>query len=140
MKFRLGWPITRNKSQILNALDRAHHVDDLVALFFQRLQIVAVNLDGQLAFHAADRFFHVVRDRLREIPDHAGNLFELAIHGRDQLFFVLVKNRPPFFFRLQIDEIFGIEEAGGVGSVVGTAHLAGALRSLPGNEHSMTRA
>ena len=53
----------------------------------------------------------------------AGNLFELAIHGRDQRLFVLPKHRAPLFFGFQIDEIFGIEEAGGVGAVVGTADL-----------------
>ena len=111
-------------------LIRAHDADDLVALFLQRLQIVAEDLDGQLAFHAADGFFHVVGDGLREIPDHAGNLLELAVHGRDQLFLVLVKHRPPFFLGLQIDEIFGVEEAGGIGAVVGPAHLAGALRNF----------
>ena len=36
----------------------------------------------------------------------------------------------PLFFGLQIDEILGIKKAGGIGSVIGTPHLAGALRHL----------
>ena len=36
---------------------------------------------------------------------------------------VLVEHRPPLFLGLQIDEIFGVEKAGGVGAVVGTADL-----------------
>ena len=76
------------------------------------------------AFDAADRFFHVVGDRLREIPEHARNLLQLAVHGGDQLFFVLMEDRPPLLLRLQIDEVFGVEEAGRVGAVVGPADLA----------------
>jgi hypothetical protein len=51
-----------------------------------------------------------------------------SVHRRDQLFFILVKPRAPFFLRLQIDEKLGIEKSGGVGSVVRAAGLAGALR------------
>ena len=42
--------------------------------------------------------------------------------------FVLMEAGTPLFLRLQIDEIFGIEKAGGVRSIVRTPHLAGALR------------
>src|SRR5580658_5007061 len=38
-----------------------------------------------------------------------------------------MKSRPPLFFGLEVDKIFRIEEAGGVGPVVRTAGLAGAL-------------
>ena len=54
-----------------------------------------------------------------------GDLFQLAVHGGDQFVFVLMEHGTPFFLRLQIDEVFGIEKASGVGSVVGSAHLAG---------------
>ena len=57
-----------------------------------------------------------------------GNLFQLTVHGGDQLLFVLVEHGPPLLLRLQIDEVFGVEEAGGVGAVVGTADLADHLR------------
>ena len=40
---------------------------------------------------------------------------------------------------LQVDEVFGVEEAGGVGAVVGTADLADDLVTS-GKEASMTRA
>ena len=58
----------------------------------------------------------------------AGNFVEFALHGGDQFFFVLVKNGAPFFFRLEINEEFGVEETGVVRSVIGTAYLAGASR------------
>ena len=122
---QVGLAEDAKQPQILDARDGAHDVDDLVALLFERLQIVAVDLDRQLSFDAADRLFHVVGDRLREIPDHAGNLVELAVHGGDQLFFVLVEHGTPLLLRLQIDEILGVEEARGIGSIVGPAHLAG---------------
>jgi hypothetical protein len=40
-----------------------------------------------------------------------GNFVQFALHGRDQFVFVLVKHRPPLFFRLQVDEEFGIKKA-----------------------------
>ena len=115
-------------SQILNALDLGHDLDDLVTLGFENFQVVAVDLGGQRAFHSAHRLLHVVFDGLGETPDHARDFVELAIHGGDQFVFVLVKHRPPFFFRLEVDEEFGIKKAGRVGAVIRTAHLAGTLR------------
>ena len=79
MKFRLGWPITRKRPRSSTPLTPLHDVDDLVASFFQQLQIIAVELYGQLAFDAADGFFHVVFDGLREIPDHAGNFVPVRV-------------------------------------------------------------
>ena len=95
---------------------------------------------GELAFDAAHRLFHVVGDGLGEIPERAGNLFQLAVHGGDQLIFVLVEDGPPLLLRFQVDEVFGVEEAGGVGAIVGTADLADDLRSLPGTTARITRA
>ncbi len=51
-----------------------HHIHDLLAFALQRLQVVTVDLDGKLAFHAAHRLFHVVGNGLRKIPKRAGNL------------------------------------------------------------------
>ena len=117
-------------ADVLNARNRAHDVDDFIAAFFQNLEIVAVDFDGELAFHAADRFLHVVGDGLGEIPDHAGDLVELAAHGADELLFVLAKHRAPLLAGLQIDEILGVGKAGGIGTVVGAADLAGGFRHL----------
>ena len=39
-----------------------------------------------------------------------------------------MKDRPPFFFRLQIHEVLGVKKAGVIRSVIRTPHLAGALR------------
>ena len=81
-----------------------HDLDDLVALFLKHFQIVAVNLGGQRALHAAHCLFHVVFDRLRKTPDHAGNLVEFPAHRSDQFVFVLMKDGPPVFLLLQIDK------------------------------------
>ena len=62
-----------------------------------------------------------------------------AIHGGDQLLFVLVEHRPPLVLGLEIDEIFGVEEAGGVGPSSGRpTWLTTCVTS--GNEAKMTRA
>ena len=53
-----------------------------------------------------------------------GNLDKLLVHGGDQGFLVLVEDGTPVLLALQIDEVFGVEEAGGVGAVVGAAGLA----------------
>ena len=94
------------------------------------LQIIAVDLDRQLAFDAADRLLHVVGDGLGEVPDHARHLLQFAIHGADQLVFVLVEDGPPLVLGHQIDEVFGVEKARGIGAVVGPADLADHVRDL----------
>ncbi len=53
-----------------------------------------------------------------------GIFVQFAIHGGDQFFFVFVEDRPPLFFGLKIDEVFGIEEAGRIRAVIGASHLA----------------
>src|ERR1039458_10037655 len=126
----IGLADDAEESQILDAANAPHHVDDFVALLLERFQVGAVDLDGQLALHAAYGFFHVVRNRLRKIPEHARDPFEFPVHGRDQFHFVLVKHRPPVIFRLQIDKILRIEEPRSIGAIVGTAHLRDHLRDL----------
>ena len=91
----LGWPRHAKNAEILDSLYPAHHLDDLIRLILQCLQIVAVNLGGQLALHAANGFFHVVFDGLRKSPDHAGNFAEFAVHGGDQPILILVKDGTP---------------------------------------------
>ena len=54
-------------------------------------------------------------------------LLKLAVHGGDQVVLILMKHGAPLFFWLQPHEVFGIEEAGMVGAVIGTARLAGAV-------------
>ena len=122
---QIGLADHAKQPQVLNPLNVPHHVDDLVALLFEQLEIVAVDLDRQFALDAAHGLFHVVGNRLGEVPDHARNLLQLAIHGGDQFLFVLVEDRPPLFLRFEIDEVFRIEEARGVRSVVRPSHLAG---------------
>ena len=112
------------QTEILDSLNPPHDADDLVAFLFECLEVIAEDLDRKLAFDPADCLFHVVGDGLREVPKHAGDFLELAIHGGDQLFLVFTKHRTPLFLRLEVDEVFGIEEAGGVGAVIGAADLA----------------
>ena len=59
-----------------------------------------------------------------------GILLSSAIHGGDQLVLILVEDGAPLFFGLQVDEVLGVEEAGGVGAVVGPAGLADDLGDL----------
>ena len=59
-----------------------------------------------------------------------GNLVEFALHGGNQFVFVFVENGTPIFFRFEVDEVFGIEEAGSVSAVIGASHLTGALRNF----------
>ena len=69
------------------------------AFVFEDLQIIAINLRGEFALHAADGLFHVVFDGLGESPDDAGNFVEFALHGGDEFIFVFVENRaaiPPW--------------------------------------------
>ena len=47
-----------------------------------------------------------------------GMVLKLAIHGADEFFFILVEHSAPAVFGLEVDEIFGVEESGGVGSVI----------------------
>ena len=116
------------QAEIGNAGDRPHHGHDLLALLLEVFQVGAEDFDGEFALHAADRFFHVVGDGLGEAPSHAGNFLHFVIHGLDQQFLVAVELRPPLIARLQIDEILGVEEARGIGAVVGAADLRNHLR------------
>ena len=52
------------------------------------------------------------------------------IHGGDEVVLVLMEDGAPLFFRLEVNEVFGVEEAGGVGAVVGAAGLADNLGDL----------
>src|SRR5262249_50444163 len=118
------------QAEVLDAFDLAHRGDDRVAHAFESVKVIAVDLDGELAFDPADGFLHVVGDRLGEIPDDAGQLLQLVVHRRDQLLLVLVEQRPPLLLRLQVHEVLRIEEAGDVGSVVWASDLAHAARHL----------
>ncbi len=116
--------------EVRDAGDRAHHLHDLIALRLKRLQVGAIQLHRQLTLHAAHRLFDVVRDGLREVPDHAGHLLQLTVHCADEFILVLVKDGTPLVLGLEVDEVLGIEEAGGVGAVVRAANLADDLGDL----------
>src|SRR5580698_9161515 len=108
-------------SQVLNATYLFHDRNDLLRSVLENPQIVTINFRGKLTFDPAHRFLHVVRDGLGEVPDHAWDLFELSIHGGNELLLVLVKAGTPLFFRFEIDEILGIEKASCVSSVIRAA-------------------
>src|SRR5690242_12235193 len=103
----------------------AHDVDDFVALGLKNLKIISIKLYGQLTLYPADCLFHVVFDRLREIPENAGNLFKFAIHRDDEPLLVVAENWSPLLFRFEIDKVFRIEETSGVGSIVWPSDLTG---------------
>src|ERR1022692_515140 len=117
-------------TQVGDSPDRAHNVDDLFGFVLKNPQILAIDLGGKLSLDPADGFLHVVGDGLGEAPDHARQLRQLAVHGRDDCIFVLVKCRAPLLLGLQIGEILRIKKAGSVGSVVRTPSLTGALAHL----------
>jgi hypothetical protein len=97
-----------------------HLVLDLAGQLFQRFEVGAEQLDRVRALHARSRFLHVVLDDLREREVDAGVfLLELLRELLDQL--LLVHARWPFVERLERDEVFDVEEAGGVGAVVRAA-------------------
>ena len=60
----------------------------------------------------------------------AGDFLHLVVQGGNQQFLVLVELLPPLVVRLQVDEVFGVEEARGVGAVVRPSHLRDHLGDL----------
>ncbi len=78
----VGLAADLKRAQIGHAGNLAHHALHLVGFCFESFQIAAEQLDRQFAFHAADGFFHVVGDGLREIPVHAGKLLQLPCPWR----------------------------------------------------------
>src|SRR5277367_4598671 len=67
-EIQIGLSNHAEHSQVLDALYIAHDSNDLIGFFLKESQVVPVNFNGELALNAADCFFHVVRNRLREIP------------------------------------------------------------------------
>ena len=117
-------------AEVGDAGNGAHDVDDLIAFGLEGAEVVAVEFDGEFALDPGDGFFDVVGDGLRKVPDDAGGLFEFAIHGGDEGFLVFVEGGAPLAFGFEVDEVFGVEEAGGVGAVVGAAGLGDDLGDL----------
>ena len=105
-----------------DALHRRQHRLDLVGGVGQRLQVVAEQLDRVLALHAGYGFGDVVLQILREVElDARKFLLQLRQQFRRQV--VLVLALRPLLGRLQRREELGVEEARGVGAVVGAAVL-----------------
>ena len=72
---QIGLADDAEDAQVLDALSPSPSApESRSALCFQRAQIVAIELDGKFALHAAHGLFHVVGDGLRIVPDHAGKL------------------------------------------------------------------
>ncbi len=117
-------PDHAEEPEVLDAANSAHDADDLGTFGFECAQVLAIQLDGELAFDTADGLLHVVGDRLREVPQHPGNPFELGIHRGDQALLLLVKHRPPCLLGFQVHEVFGIEEPRRIRAVVRPANLA----------------
>ena len=107
----------------MHARDGRHDRGDLFALLLESLQVVAEDLERQRALGAGHRLADVVFNRLREVPDRSWIFLHREVHGGDQFLLVPVKDRAPLVVRLQVDEILGVAESAGVGSVVGPADL-----------------
>jgi len=120
---QVGLADDAKQSEVLDTSDAVHDAQNLVALRLQCFQIVTVHFQSELTLDAADRFLHVVGDRLREAPAHPGNLLELVAERRDQGLLVLTKHRTPFLLWFEVDEILGVEETGRIGAVVRATHL-----------------
>ena len=101
---------------------RLHHLLDLAGSLFDCVEIVAVQLDRVLALHTRGRLFDIVLDVLREVEIDPGKF------GRQRIIdllgqLLLVDTFGPGVERLQRYVEFGIEEAGGIGPVVGPPEL-----------------
>ncbi len=99
-----------------------HGGADLVGGGLQHLQVGAEQLDRVFALHARGGFLDVVLDVLGEVELHAR---EMALHVVGELLGQLLLGdvAGPGVERLQRHEEFGVEEAGGVGAVVGSTVL-----------------
>ena len=71
------------EAEVLDPIDVPHNPDYLFAFGLQHLQVVAIHLRGELPLDPAHRLFHVVLNGLGKVPDHAGDLLQLPVHGSD---------------------------------------------------------
>ena len=117
------------RAQIGDAGNLAHHVLNLVGFGFEHFQVGAKKLDRQFAFHAADRFFDVVGNRLGKIPVHAGKFVQLLVHGGDEVVLGL-ELRAPLGTGQEIHKEFRVVEAAGIAAIIGASHLAHDLLDL----------
>ena len=97
---------------------------DGFALLLQRIQIGAEDLDGQSALQAGFRLIHRVLRRLGVVEIDSGECLELLVDGLDQPRLGAV-GAGPLRIGLEIDIELDIEEAGGIGAVVGPAEFRG---------------
>ena len=118
---------------VMHARNVRHDGGDFFALLLESLQVVPENLERQRTLGAGHRFSDVVFDGLGEVPDRARDIFPAArFMAAISSSLFLMKYRPPLVVRLQIDEILGVAESAGVGSVVGPAHFRYDRWSPPG--------
>src|SRR5579872_445044 len=118
------------RAEVGNSRNTAHDPLNLVRLLLQRFQIAPEQFDRKFTLHAADGFFNVVRNRLREIPIDAGKLLKLPVHRGDELILVALELRPPLLARKKVNEELGVVEAAGVAAIVGASDLAHDLSDL----------
>src|SRR5580698_713294 len=97
---------------------------------FEGLKIITINFYCQFSLNTANGLLDIVGDRLRKVPDDTGNFREFTVHGGGQFIFVLMEDWPPLILGLEVNEVFGVEEAGRIGPIVGTANLTGDLGDL----------
>ncbi len=99
---------------------------DLGGLVFERLQVLAEDLDGESALESGFGFVHGVFGRLRVVENHSRKRGELLLHGLDQLRLGVQFAGPGFVgIGLQADEELVVEETGRVRAVIGAAQFIG---------------
>src|SRR5213083_250507 len=66
--------------EVGDAADRAQELDELAGFGIEHEAVRAVELDGELALHAGQRFVDVVLDRLREVRRLPRDVGERRVH------------------------------------------------------------
>ncbi len=92
-----------------------------LGLGLQRGQIVAEDLHRVLALDAGQGLVDVVLDVLREVDVDAGNAVEVFLQAIDHV--LAVDGVAELRRRLEVDPVFLVVDASGVGAVVGAADL-----------------
>ena len=97
-----------------------------VALIFEGCEVGSENLDGEGALQAGFGLVHGVLGGLGVVEDDAGEGCELLLNGFDQLRLGAEVAGPGLVvIWLQADIELVVEEAGGVGAVIGAAQFIG---------------
>src|SRR5579872_4418706 len=120
-----------NHGEIGESGDASESVLDLDGLVLKDVQVVAVDFDGERTFQAGEGLVDRIFGRLRVVENDPGEGRELFVDRVDQFFFIAEISVPNVVFvRLKPDVELAVEEAGGIGAVVGAAKFRADDRDL----------